>query len=141
MSKTCTKCGKIKYPHEFYKWQLVCKECAREKARLYQEIHRKNPDFVKKHREAYKNWYENNGRNRAVDYKEAIKEWRVKHPEALKAHYIVQKAIKETTMIRPVHCTECKLNKRVSAHHDDYSKPLEVIWLCSSCHKLRHLQG
>lgn len=25
------------------------------------------------------------------------------------------------------------------AHHDDYSKPLEVRWLCPSHHKLHHL--
>lgn len=28
--------------------------------------------------------------------------------------------------------------KEVHAHHDDYSKPLEVMWLCRIHHKERH---
>ncbi len=29
-------------------------------------------------------------------------------------------------------------NIKVQAHHEDYSKPLEIIWLCTSCHGIRH---
>lgn len=28
----------------------------------------------------------------------------------------------------------------IHAHHDDYSRPLHVRWLCASCHKRHHLQ-
>ena len=28
---------------------------------------------------------------------------------------------------------------RCQAHHDDYSKPLEVRWLCVTCHAAHHV--
>jgi hypothetical protein len=29
--------------------------------------------------------------------------------------------------------------KRLEAHHTDYSRPLEVEWLCVSCHRNHHV--
>jgi hypothetical protein len=53
-------------------------------------------------------------------------------------HTIVQKAIKSGVLIREA-CSRCGATE-TQAHHEDYSKPLEVIWLCRGCHKQRHAE-
>ena len=87
----------------------------------------------------YRNWYAKNGRSRSIDYVEIIREWRKNHPEAVKAHKILAAAIKIGKIKKPKNCLNCNELRRLSAHHKTYDKPLEVLWVCSSCHKLLHI--
>jgi hypothetical protein len=34
-------------------------------------------------------------------------------------------------------CRDCA-DPNTHAHHEDYNKPLDIIWLCPSCHKALH---
>lgn len=34
-------------------------------------------------------------------------------------------------------CIKCGSNK-VEMHHEDYAKPLNIVWLCRKCHLLLH---
>ncbi len=43
-------------------------------------------------------------------------------------------------MLEPQPCEVCGSTVRVVAHHDDYSKPLEIRWLCRSHHGLLHAE-
>ena len=88
--------------------------------------------------EYYREWYQKNGRNRAIDYAEAIAEWRKNNPEKVKAHNLLNWAVVSGKVIKPKKCDKCKEERRLSGHHLDYRKPLEVLWLCSSCHKEVH---
>lgn len=42
------------------------------------------------------------------------------------------------------HCEDCGSKfgkpawKKPYAHHEDYAKPLDVVWLCGKCHRTRH---
>lgn len=58
-------------------------------------------------------------------------------PLKSRAHRAVRKAVASGRLRAPKQCA-CGATSRLSAHHDDYSRPLDVIWLCGSCHKARH---
>lgn len=52
-------------------------------------------------------------------------------PEKIKARNATGNAVKAGRLVKePCHCREI----RVEGHHEDYDKPLEVIWLCKRCH-------
>jgi ribosomal protein S27AE len=44
--------------------------------------------------------------------------------------------ISSGTLIRPRYCPKCGKETLVRAHHEDYDEPLEIQWVCSSCHSL-----
>jgi|SRR5215469_2603730 len=55
------------------------------------------------------------------------------------ARAIVKRAVANGKLVKPLDCQGCGAsNKRLDAHHKDYSKPLEVEWLCRRCHSDRH---
>lgn len=66
-------------------------------------------------------------------YKENYKNF---FPEKVRAHWTVYNHIRLGNLKR-LPCEVCGEN-RVHAHHRDYSKPLEVIWLCSIHHSEEH---
>lgn len=55
------------------------------------------------------------------------------------ARTAVSNALRDGRIIKPIFCPECGIpGGRMTAHHRDYTKPLEVEWLCTRCHGLRH---
>lgn len=66
--------------------------------------------------------------------KERMREYRDKNPLKYKARYSVRNAIVSGKLIKPDNCIECGICTQVEAHHEDYLKPLEVMWLCKACH-------
>ena len=56
-------------------------------------------------------------------------------PAARKAQGLVRSQLRVGLLERPKTCEECgKAGKRIEAAHYDYEQPLEVRWLCRSCH-------
>lgn len=50
----------------------------------------------------------------------------------------VFQAVQNGTLERPDRCARCNAEGGVEGHHADYSKPLEVEWLCKRCHLAEH---
>lgn len=56
---------------------------------------------------------------------------------ACNARMAVHRAVKRGTLVRPDLCSQCNQpSRRIEASHHDYTRPLDVRWLCSSCHGL-----
>lgn len=64
------------------------------------------------------------------------KQYSQKFPEKRLAHILVNKALSSGELIKQK-CIKCG-NPDTEGHHEDYSKPLEVIWLCNKHHQRLH---
>lgn len=60
------------------------------------------------------------------------KKWVLANPEKRKAQNLVFVAKRNKTLV-PKPCEVCGKEKS-EAHHEDYTKPLEVTWLCKKHH-------
>lgn len=52
----------------------------------------------------------------------------------LLARQIVYLAVRIGAITRPPKCSRCGITGKITGHHADYSKPLDVQWLCHLCH-------
>lgn len=65
--------------------------------------------------------------------------WRQRNAEKYRAHLAVQRGLNNGGLVRQA-CEVCG-DPRTDAHHDDYSAPLEVRWLCRQHHIRLHHGG
>ena len=133
--KHCNTCKTDKEESEFHKrtasrdgLAAICKTCQRvyDKARA-NHAHRVEARAV----------YAQTEEGRLASNK-AKAEYRKRNPEKTRAHNILARTIRAGHMTRPQACTKCGKKGKVDAHHDDYSKALDVRWLCSACHSQHH---
>ena len=100
-----------------------------EIAKRRKEI-RKSPEFKEKNRIRIKEW-----RLKNLDKsRKSVKSWQQKHKIRHAAHQRVHRAVEEGKLIRSKYCLQCGKKCKTEGHHEDYLKPLDVIWLCRLCH-------
>jgi hypothetical protein len=150
-TKICTSCFVEKTLEiEFYKHSAMadgylnkCKECVKDRVRTHRD---KNIEYFRKYdkkryleqphrkeeaRQSYENWVLKNPNGPTV----TSREWRKRNPEKYKAQNAVNNAIARGKLKRK----PCKIcGEKAQAHHEDYSKPLEVTWLCQIHHAELH---
>ena len=136
-TKQCFKCHQVKPLTDFYRHPHMgdghlgkCKDCTKKdvrenyagkRARYSEYEHRRNQT---PERRAFSQEYQQRRRRNA--------------PEKYAANNAVGNAIRDRRLFREP-CEACG-SANVQAHHDDYSKPLEVRWLCFKHHRALHGQ-
>lgn len=74
-----------------------------------------------------------------VPQRNAVKRSIAKHRHKQRARELLNYHLKKGHITKPTACEKCNLSDvRIQAHHEDYTKPLEVHWLCITCHSLEH---
>lgn len=94
-----------------------------------------------KDKEKQKNWISNWRKRNKKELSVYYKEYRKNNPEKRKAKDKVNSTIRAGKFPKPCICSQCgktTLEVKLNYHHEDYSKPLEVISLCCKCHKKVH---
>lgn len=67
---------------------------------------------------------------------ETYRLWRLKNKEKAIAHRMVKTAIQQGILMKSP-CASCGQSPSF-AHHEDYSKPLDIVWLCHRHHMQVH---
>lgn len=122
--KICKDCREEKQQSEFYGIQGECKSCTKKRVQInYRKNieHYKQYELIRKeypHRKEVKLLYQ--------------KKHRLQYPEKYIARAKVNNGLRYGK-IEKKKCMVCK-NPKTEAHHPDYSKPLEVVWLCRKHH-------
>lgn len=60
--------------------------------------------------------------------------YQLNYPEKDKARRVLTAAVKSGKLTRPFYCEGCGKEEKLAAHHDDYTRPLDVRWFCTFCH-------
>lgn len=136
-TKTCFKCNTTQTIDNFYKHPMMgdgylgkCKTCNKQDVK----------DNYAKRRAQYSEYEAR--RNQDPDRKQRKRDYENKHrernPDKAKARYVVGNAVRDGRLER-LPCEVCG-DPKSQGHHDDYSKPLDVRWLCFTHHREHHGQ-
>lgn len=148
MEKKCSKCGSLKTLDQFGArknrasgYQSECRKCARDNAKKWQKENQER--IIEYNRKRYEKFPEisqgyrlrNLERHREYARKSYAKTL-LECPEKLRARSKVAWAVRTGKLVRPESCSSCSnMGKRIEAHHEDYSRPYDVVWLCPKCHR------
>jgi len=118
-----------------------CKSCISKKNKQYKN---KNIDKIREARIEFRDSgrqaessrkYRKNNRDK-LRIANRIYKLNNKHKDH--ARSIFYMAVSSGKIIRPSTCSKCGSDSEIEGHHEDYNKPLDVMWLCIPCHGKEH---
>lgn len=144
-TRKCSRCGETKNcENDFYVNKRApnggvyyfgkCKKCLNKISTEYQ----KTPRGMKVKERVFSKWYKENWREYYEQNKDRIlshgRRWRNSNKDKVRAESIANRKYKDI-------CFPCSIcgNKTTHKHHEDYSKPLDITWLCAKHHRLHHV--
>ena len=142
--KTCFKCGISKEADAFYPHPAMssgtlnkCKDCTKSDAAERYLLVRLNPVWLAKERarcRAKQERYRKAGLAKPTSPATRSK-WAETNKHKIMAQRKVQQARRSGKLFQPDKCSNCgKTGCGLEAHHPDYMRPLNVQWLCTTCH-------
>lgn len=146
-TKKCKKCDETKTLDMFFTHPQCrqgvrpdCKTCATKRSEAWRKA---NPEKYNTYHRKVKLQYYYEHKNNPQAYEKlratnnrATTSWQDRNPEKKRAHELVARAIKKGALSR-LPCSVCG-EEKVEGHHNDYSKPLEVVWFCRAHHAEFH---
>jgi hypothetical protein len=139
--KKCSKCKIEKRFSEFYRNKAIsdgfshyCKKCfdlANGKSRKNNPDRPTPPSWLPASQKVYRD-------NHPEMVREKTSKWVANNPHKKASHIVVAQALYSGSL-KKLPCENCGM-ERVDAHHEDYTKPLDVRWLCRKHHKARHAE-
>ena len=145
MTKTCKVCGATDQSAEFYaSFKSRCKDChkmlvrqnRKDKIEYYRAYDAERYQKDNRVRERHKRYQQTEAGK--LSMMKARKKWKEKSPEKRAAHIILNNEVKKGVVQKPDNCSICGATGRIHGHHEDYTKPLDVIWCCALCHAQFH---
>ena len=126
--RLCRVCGTevTLTPYLLKSGKRLCRSC---QTVISADWYRSHPEAKRAKERRYRDAHRDSRRAEYVRYRE-------KNADKVKARLAVSSALKSGALSRE-DCRVCG-ERRSEAHHDDYSKPLDVTWLCNVHHRERH---
>lgn len=133
-AKQCFKCQRIKPIDDFYRHPQMadgrlgkCKEC--NKVDVQQNYAARREQYSEYER------VRNCTPKRRAKRQDYQRKMRAAYPEKNAARQAVSRAVRSGKLVRPDFCGQCGNVGKAQAHHTDYRRPLDVLWLCFTCHR------
>lgn len=140
--RRCSMCGDVKPIDQFEKRATKpmgrgyrCRPCMVVKSKDYYTRH------LAARREYARNLGLRHPKDRSKYRRLSSRELMEREPEKEAARRKLRNEVQKGRITKPSRCEDCqnpKEQRQLHGHHADYSKPLDVRWLCARCHGARH---